>query len=233
MNYQLWYWPGIPGRGEFIRLALEAAGLDYTDMARENGAGVLAEDMASRSGFRPLSPPYLVDGELCIGQTAHILALLAERHGFGAGEFDTDLHLIQLQLDAIDMVDEAHAVHHPVSGNLYYEEQAEAAREAAYHFRESRIPKYLDHFEEALGVVEGPFMLGDKWSHVDTSLFQLLEGLAYAFPNRMGELSYRRLEACRKAVAEIDGVARYLASSRRPDFNQNGIFRHYPELDPA
>jgi glutathione S-transferase len=233
MTYQLWYWPSIPGRGEFVRLALEAAGVPYRDMAREQGAGALVDDMEMRSGIAPLAPPYLVDGELCIGQTAHILAYLAEKHGFGAGELATDLKLIQLQLDVTDIVAEAHNVHHPISGSLYYEEQKDAAHETARHFRADRIPKYLDHFEQALGVNSGPFVLGEKWTHVDTSLFQLMEGLSYAFPRRMAELDYPRLDACRKAVAALDGVADYLPSDRRLAFNQDGIFRHYPELDNA
>ena len=117
MSYQLWYWPDIPGRGEFVRLALEAAEIDYEDMAREKGAEALVEDLASRSGIKPFAPPYIVvDDELCIGQTAHILAFLADRHDFGAGDLETDLQLIQLQLDVTDIVAEVHSVHHPISG---------------------------------------------------------------------------------------------------------------------
>lgn len=231
MSYQLWYWPDIPGRGEFVRLALEAAEVDYEDMAREKGAEALLEDMAAREGIKPFAPPYIVDGDLCIGQTAHILAFLADRHDFGAGDLETDLSLIQLQLDVTDIVAEVHSVHHPVSGNLYYQDQMDAAYEAARQFRETRIPKYLGHFEQALEENGGPFVLGERWSHVDTSLFQLLEGLDYMFPNHMRELDYPRLELCRQAVMEIDGVDAYLASDRRIDFNEDGIFRHYPELD--
>ncbi|MGZ3195739.1 MAG: glutathione S-transferase [Croceibacterium sp.] len=231
MSYQLWYWPGIQGRGEFVRLALEAAEIEYEDLAREKGAGALVEDLHSRSGIKPLAPPYLVDGDLCIGQTAHILAFLADRHDFGAGELETDLQLIQLQLDVTDIVAEVHNVHHPVAGALYYHDQMDAAYEAAQHFRDERIPKFLDHFEGALEENGGPFMLGDGWTHVDTSLFQLMEGLDYMFPNRMRQLGYPRLELCRKAVMEIDGIAQYLASDRRLPFNEDGIFRHYPELD--
>ncbi|MGZ3171681.1 MAG: glutathione S-transferase [Croceibacterium sp.] len=231
MSYQLWYWPGIQGRGEFVRLALEAAEIEYEDLAREKGAGALVEDLHSRSGIKPLAPPYLVDGDLCIGQTAHILAFLADRHDFGAGELETDLQLIQLQLDVTDIVAEVHNVHHPVAGALYYHDQMDAAYEAAQHFRDERIPKFLDHFEGALEENGGPFMLGDGWTHVDTSLFQLMEGLDYMFPNRMRQLDYPRLELCRKAVMEIDGIAQYLASDRRLPFNEDGIFRHYPELD--
>jgi glutathione S-transferase len=231
MTYQLWYWPNIPGRGEFVRLALEAAEVDYEDMAREKGAEALIEDLQSRGGIRPFAPPYLVDGDLCIGQTAHILAFLADRHDFGAGELETDLQLIQLQLDVTDMVAEVHNVHHPVAGSLYYQDQMDAAYEAARHFRDERIPKFLDHFEAALEENGGPYMLGDGWTHIDTSLFQVIEGLDYMFPNRMRELDYPRLELCRQAVMEIDGIEEYLASDRRLPFNEDGIFRYYPELD--
>ena len=232
MSYQLWYWPDIPGRGEFVRLALEAAEIDYEDMAREKGAEALVEDMAGRTGFKPFAPPYLVvDDGFCIAQTAHILAFLADRHDFGAGELEIDLQLIQLQLDVTDLVAEVHSVHHPIAGALYYQEQMDAAYEAAQHFRDTRIPKFLDHFEQALEVEGGPFVLGDRWTHVDTSLFQVMEGLDYMFPNRMAELDYPRLELVRSAVMEIEGIEAYLASERRLDFNEDGIFRHYPELD--
>lgn len=232
MSYQLWYWPDIPGRGEFVRLALEAAEIDYEDMAREQGAEALVEDLAGRTGIKPFAPPYLVvDDDYCIAQTAHILAFLADRHDFGAGDLEIDLQLIQLQLDVTDMLAEVHAVHHPISGNLYYHDQMDAAYEAAQQFRDHRMPKYLDHFEQALEVHGGPFVLGDRWTHVDTSLFQLLEGLDYMFPNRMAELDYPRLQLVREAVKEIEGVESYLASDRRLEFNQDGIFRHYPELD--
>lgn len=235
MTYQLWYWTGIQGRGEFVRLALEAAGVPYRDMARELGDEALLKDMEERAGFGPFAPPYIVDGDFSIAQVAHILAWLSDRHGFGGGDLDTDLRLIQLQLTITDMVAEVHAVHHPIAGSLYYEEQKDAAIENAWHFREERIPKFLDHFEAALGVNGGPFALGERWSHVDTSLFQLVEGLSYAFPKRLKALAprYPRLHAVRDAVAVLDGVAAYLASDRRLAFNESGIFRHYPELDAA
>jgi glutathione S-transferase len=231
MSYQLWYWPSIPGRGEFVRLALEAAEIEYEDMAREQGAEALIADLQGRGGIRPFAPPYLVDGELCIGQTAHILAFLADRHDFGAGELEVDLQLIQLQLDITDIVAEVHNVHHPLAAALYYQDQMDAAYEAAQHFRDQRLPKYLDHFEAALEENGGPCVLGDRWTHVDTSLFQLMEGLDYMFPNRMRELDYPRLELCRQAMMEIAGVEQYLASDRRLPFNEDGIFRFYPELD--
>ena len=233
MSYQLWYWPSIPGRGEFVRLALEAAEIEYEDMAREQGAEALIADLQGRGGIRPFAPPYLVDGELCIGQTAHILAFLADRHDFGAGELEVDLQLIQLQLDITDIVAEVHNVHHPVAADKYYQDQKDAALEAARSFREARMPKYLDYFEAALAANDGPLILGERWCHVDTSLFQLIEGLTYAFPRRMAPLKdrYPRLHAARDAVAELEGIAAYLASDRRIPFNEDGIFRRYPELD--
>ncbi len=234
-NYDLWYWPGIQGRGEFVRLWLEGAGIAYRDRAREgeDGADALMRDMESRGAAAPFAPPYLTDGDFTIAQVAHILAWLTDRHGRGSGDPATDLHLIQLQLTVTDMVGETHAVHHPIATSLYYEDQRDAARQAAKAFREGRIPKFLGYFERNLGARGGPFMLGGRWSHIDTSLFQLVEGLSYAFPRRMAALKadYPRLHALRDAVAGIDGVAAYLDSGRRIPFNEDGIFRHYPELD--
>jgi glutathione S-transferase len=236
MTYKLWYWTGIPGRGEFVRLALEAAGVPYRDMAREFGDQALIEDMGLRSGFAPFAPPYLLDeNDFCIAQVAHILAWLSDKHGFGAGDLPTDLHLIQLQLTISDLVAEVHATHHPLAIGLTYEQQKAAAAENAKHFRKERIPKFLDHFETALAVAPGSFLLGDKWTHVDTSLYQLLEGLRYAFPTRMEHLEeeYPRLFQVHEAVARLGGIAAYLESDRRLPFNEDGIFRHYPELDGA
>jgi glutathione S-transferase len=236
MSYKLWYWSGIQGRGEFVRLALEAAGVPYRDMAREVGDKALVEDMALRAGIVPFAPPYLVDADdFCISQVAHILAWLSDKHGFGGDDLPTDLHLIQLQLTISDFVAEVHATHHPLAMALTYEQQKDAAAENAKHFSKARIPKFLDYFEAALAVNDGPFVLGAKWSHVDTSLFQLIEGLYYAFPRRMAHLAedYARLHELRDAVAALPGVAAYLASDRRLPFSEDGIFRHYPELDHA
>jgi glutathione S-transferase len=235
MSYDLWYWPSIQGRGEFVRLVLEGAGIPYRDRAREDGSEALTEDMQGRGGFGPFAPPYLVDGDFAIAQVAHILAWLTDKHDLGSGVLETDLQLIQLQLTVTDVVAEVHNVHHPLGADKYYHEQEEAALDAAASFRNARMPKYLDYFERALGVNQGPFVLGQKWSHVDTSLFQLVEGLSYAFPKRMASLKpdHPRLHAVRDTVAGLDRIAAYLASDRRIPFNEDGIFRHYPELDAA
>ncbi len=237
-SYDLWYWPNIQGRGEFVRLFLEGHGIAYRDRARDAGAQALVEDLETRAangGFVPYSPPYLVDCATgsAIAQVAHILAWLTDRHGHGTGDPATDLALIQLQLTVTDIVAEVHDTHHPIAAGLYFDEQKEAAIAAGKNFREQRIPKYLDHFERALTVNPGPFVAGDGWSHVDSSLFQLVEGLRHAFPQRMQAVAgdYPRLVACRDAVSEIGGIARYCAGPRRIAFNEDGIFRHYPELD--
>ncbi len=233
MTCDLWYWPGIQGRGEFVRLWLEAAGVPYRDRAREDGVDALVRDMEERGPTGPFAPPYLVDGDVTIAQVAHILAYLTHRHGHGGGDLPADLRLIQLQLTITDMVAEVHGVHHPISGSLYYADQKDQARQTARFFRDERMPKFLSYFEGNLAAAPGPFMLGEAWSHVDTSLFQLVEGLAYAFPRRMAALKerYPRLQAMRDAVAGIEGIAAYLRSNRREPFNEDGIFRHYPELD--
>ena len=234
MTYDLWYWPGIPGRGEFVRLAMEAGGVDYRDRAREGGAEALMKDMESRAGMRPFAPPYLVAGELVIAQTAAILLFLGDRHGVGPAEHDRRWFAHQLQLTIADVVAEAHDVHHPVASHLYYKDQkAEAARKAG-SFREQRMPKYLGYLEKVLGD-GGPWLTGASWSYADLSLFQLVEGLRYAFPRRMETLAKdlsRTLEL-RDRVAALPELAGYFASDRRLPFNEDGIFRHYPELDAA
>lgn len=233
MSYQLWYWPTIPGRGEFVRLFMEAAELEYEDLAREQNADALVEDLHAREGIRPFAPPYLVDGDVTIGQTALILIYLSDKEGLGTGDLATDLGIAQLQLDIADFVEEVHSVHHPIASGLYYADQMEAAFDKAEDFRANRLPKYLIHFDNAIAASGGPFVLGEQWTHVDTSLFQVMEGLDYMFPNYMASMqgTWGWLEGLQAAVPEIEGLADYLASERRMDFNQDGIFRHYEELD--
>lgn len=235
MSYQLWYWPDIPGRGEFVRLFMEAAELDYEDVARDAGAAALVEDLVLREGIRPFAPPYLVDEDVCIGQTALILTYLTDKEGLGTGDMAIDLGLVQLQMDIADLVGEVFSTHHPLAPGVDYLEQMDAAYGKAEDFRANRLPKFLIHFDNALAANGGPFVLGEQWSHVDTSLFQLMMGLDYAFPNYMRRMqgTWPNLEALQAAVPDIEGVASYLASERRMEFNQDGIFRHYEELDEA
>lgn len=235
MAYDLWYWPSIQGRGEFVRLALEAAGIPYVDCARERGAAALIADMKARAPYAPFAPPYLDTGTMVIAQVAHILTWLADAHGLAPKDEATLFWTIQLQLTVTDIVAEVHNVHHPVAVGDYYEDQKAEAARAAKGFREQRMPKFLGYFERATQANEGAWIAGRHWSPIDTSLFQLVEGLRYMFPQRMATLErdLPGLAALRDRVAELPGVARYLASDRRIAFNTDGIFRHYPELDAA
>lgn len=233
MTYDLWYWAEIPGRGEFVRLALEAGGIAYRDRGREEGSAALVADMKWRKGQVPFAPPYLVAGDLCIAQTANILLFLGERH-FGPHDEGARHFAHTLQLTIMDAVAEAHNVHHPVAVSAYYKEQPAEAARAADSFRRERMPKFLGYFEKALAG-GGPWLLGGRWTYADLSLFQLVEGLAYAFPKRMAALAgdYPLTLALRDRVKALPELARYLASDRRLPFNEDGIFRHYPELDAA
>ena len=232
MEYLLWYWPQIPGRGEFVRLALEAGGIAYQDCARQEGSKALLKDMAERRKDRPFAPPYLIAGELCLAQTANILLFLSDRHALGPANPDTRWFMHQIELTIADMVAEMHQVHHPVAVNLDYREQKAEAARAAQTFRQERMPKFLQYFE-ALLEAEGPFVAGTNWCCADLSLFQLVEGLCYAFPIAMSRLADQipRTFELHGRVAALPELAAYFASDRRIAFNENGIFRHYPELD--
>lgn len=232
-GYRLWYWPTIQGRGEFVRLALEAGGIAYEDCARHEGVEAMMRDMESRAPRAPFAPPYLaVDGH-AVAQVADILLYLGDRHGLAPSSITERYWVHQLQLTVADLVTEAHDVHHPVAMMDYYEDQKPEAARAAAPFRAERMPKFLDHFEAATRVHRGDWIAGAQWSYIDTSLFQLVAGLRYAFPRRMAALAprYPGLAALHDAVAALPGVSAYLASARRLPFSEEGIFRHYPELD--
>jgi len=234
MRYELYYWPSIQGRGEFVRLALEEAGAGYVDVARERGAAAITPMLEGKGLVRvPFAPPYLKAGKLMIGQTANILAWLAPRHGLVPKGEAARVWAHQLQLTVADWLVEAHDTHHPVGGAFYYEDQKpESARRAA-HFTGARLPKFLGYFERLLAKEKGGWILGRTFSYVDLSLFQMVAGLRYAFPRAMDKLApkHPRSAALHDRVASRPRIAAYLASPRRIPFNQHGIFRHYPELD--
>ncbi|QXT35086.1 glutathione S-transferase [Sphingomonas sanguinis] len=228
MPYDLWYWPGLPGRGEFVRLTLEAAGLPYRDRGVEEGTEALLADMR-KGAHLPFAPPYLRTEGQAIAQVANILHWLTERHDLAP--VGDRVWLDQLQLTISDMVAEVHNVHHPVAMMAYYHEQKPEAARAAEQFRAERLPKFLGYFEDALG--DRDWMAGGRWSPVDTSLFQVIAGLRYMFPRRMAavEDEYPALVGLHDRVKALPGIAAYLDSERRQAFNEDGIFRHYPELD--
>lgn len=237
MRYELHYWPSIQGRGEFVRLALEEAGADYVDVAREKGG--MAKTMALLAGegtaTPPFAPPFLKAGRLVVSQTANILMVLGQRHGLAPKSEKGRLWAHQLQLTLADLVQESHDVHHPISVNLYYEDQKREAKQRAADFLRERAPKFLGYFEDVLANASGktPWLTGGRVAYPDLSLFQVVAGLRYAFPKAMKRLERKLpgVSALAERVAARPRVAAYLASERRIPFNEDGIFRHYPELD--
>jgi glutathione S-transferase len=237
MLYHLYYWPGIPGRGEFIRLALEEAGTAYRDVARDddNGAdavaGILEEQPPS------FAPPVLRAANLVIAQTANILQFIGDHHRLAPDDQPGRLWANQLQLTVTDWVVEIHDTHHPLGPTLHYEDQLDEAARRARVFREARLPKFLGYFERVLeqNPQADDCLVRDRVSHPDIAVFQVLEGLHYAFPATMNRLveAHPLLERLRRRIAERPRIASYLASQRRIPFNNQGIFRYYPELDAS
>jgi glutathione S-transferase len=234
MKYELYYWPEIQGRGEYVRLALEEAGAGYVDVARgPRGAAAMMKMMDARGGMPPFAPPFLKAGKLVIGQTANILLYLGSRHGLAPKTDAGKLWVHQLQLTIADFVLEIHDSHHPLGPSLYYEDQKPPAKKRTAEFWNERVPKYLGYFEQLLDDNGGIYVTGRKLTYVDLSLFQIVDGLRYAFPKRMKafEAEIPGLVDLHDRVASRPNIKAYLASDRRIPFNEQGIFRHYKELD--
>jgi glutathione S-transferase len=238
MVYELYYWPEIQGRGEFVRLALEEAGEKYVDVARQaaKGGGVAAM-MRLLDGAEvrhpPFAPPFLRSGRLLIGQTANILLYLGARHALAPADEAGRLWTHQLQLTIADLVGEVHDTHHPIASRLFYDDQRPEAQRRAADFLTSRMPKYLRYFEGVLARSGGRYLAGRRLTYADLSLFQVVEGLRYAFPRAAARLEKKipRVVALHDAVAGRPRLKAYLASERRIAFNEQGIFRRYAELD--
>jgi glutathione S-transferase len=236
MAYELYYWPQIQGRGEFIRLALEQAGAPYVDVARgrpEDGQGMPAMMRLMDAGpSPPFAPPFLKDGELLIAQTANILLHLGPKLGLAPADEAGRLWAHQLQLTMGDFLGEIHDTHHPIASGLYYEDQKPESLRRAADFLAERAPKHLGYLETVLERNAGR-LVGGALTYADLSAFQIVEGLRFAFPKAMKRLERDcpKLIALRDAVAAEPRIAAYLDSPRRIPFNQMGIFRHYPELD--
>ncbi len=237
MRYELFYWAGIQGRGEFVRLALEEVEAEYVDVAREaGGEGAMLRLLGGGDvEWPPFAPPFLKAGELIIGQTANILFYLGAHHGLAPAAGAGRLWTHQLQLTIADLVDEVHDTHHPIASSLYYEDQRPEARARATDFLKSRAPKYLGYFERVLeqNKAGDRHLVGAELTYPDLSLFQVVAGLRYAFPRAMARLEpkHPRVIALHDLVAARPRIAAYLASERRIAFNEHGIFRHYKELD--
>jgi glutathione S-transferase len=241
--YELYYWPTIQGRGEFVRLALEYAGVDYLDVARQSethggGEQALVESLhASNLHTPPFAPPYLKTVDMVIGQTANILLFLGSKHALAPLDQAGWLWTHQIQLTISDLVVEAHDTHHPVGAGAYYEDQKDEAARRSKEFREQRVPKFLRYFERIVSVnpAKSGLMVGSAVTYADLSIFQVVAGLRYAFPKLMQRISddYPKLLALHDRIAAEPRIAAYLKSKRRIPFNEEGIFRHYEELDAA
>lgn len=237
MRYELYYWPTIQGRGEFIRLALEEAGADYVDVARragKRGVPAMMKLMQDRRRARaPYAPPFLKAGKTIVAQTANVLLFLGPRLKLAPRDEVGRLWAHQLQLTISDLVVEIHDTHHPVSSWLYFEEQRPAARRRSKDFWRYRVPEFLGYFERVLKNNGGRFLVGRRLSYVDLSLFQIIEGLRYAFPKHMKRFERKipDLIALHDRVAKRPRIAAYLASPRRIPFSQWGIYRYFKELD--
>ena len=240
MGYELYYWPSIQGRGEFVRLAMEQAGARYSDIAREpgrrGGVAALLRFLDGRNVQRPpFAPPFLKAGRLVIGQTANILQYLGQRHGLAPKDESGRIWTHELQLTIADLLSEIHDTHHPVAPGLYYAQQKKEARRRAADFLRNRAPRYLNYFERTIARnARGKgYLAGATLTYADLSMFQIMAGLNYAFPRAMAKSArqYRRLLALHARVQELPRIAAYLASPRRIPFNNDGIFRYYPELD--
>jgi glutathione S-transferase len=246
MVYELYYWPGLQGRGEFVRLALEEAGAEYRDVARlPRGHAAAPAGMPAMMALLdgdaeahiPFAPPFLKAGNQLIAQTANILMFLGPRLGLVPADDSARYWANGLQLTIADVVTEAHDTHHPLAGGLYYEEQKPAARKRAGDFIDNRIPKFMRYFERVL--LQNPagheHLVGAALSYVDLSMFQLIDGLHYAFPRGVAGFGdeWPALAALHDRILARPRIAAYLASERRWAYNESGIFRHYPELDRA
>ncbi|KAI1319491.1 hypothetical protein F5Y16DRAFT_414223 [Xylariaceae sp. FL0255] len=253
--YELIYWPSLPGRGEFVRLALEEGGAEYTDTAHmEKGVEqVLGQIDSSNIGDQlnppPLAPPILRHGDLLISQTSNILLYLGPRLGLvppssGSEEDGTEAdpdamyRVNALALTALDgLCNEAHDTHHPVASGLYYEDQKDEALRKASDYVSVRLPKFLGYFERVLqgkASGAGPWLYGGQLTYADLVLFQCMDGLKHAFRKAMSRMEmegkYVLVFKLYDAVKQRPRIQEYLMSERRQEYGM-GIYRYYEELD--
>lgn len=241
MIYELYYWPGIQGRGEFVRLALEEGAAEYRDIAllsEEQGGGVPAmmKFLEDPDCLRPpFAPPFLKAGRRLIGQTANILLFLGPRLALAPRDQGGRLWVHQLQLTLADFIVEIHDTHHPIASGLYYEQQKAEAKRRSRDFLARRLPKFLGYFERVLerNPDSDKWLAGGRLSYVDLSMAQVIAGLRYAFPMASAKALrvHPRLRALHDEVFARPRIKRYVASGRRLVFNQDDIFRRYRELD--
>lgn len=233
MRYELYYWAGIQGRGEFVRLALEESAVSYSDVAQDDERALTRLLQNEELSHPPFAPPILKAGNLLVAQTANILLFLGDRHGLAPKSAPGRLWTHQVQLTVADLVAEVHDAHHPISGGLYYEDQKSEAAKRTKALQDERLPKYLGYFARLLAKNDAGWLAGRRLTYADLSLFQVVAGLRYAFPRCMRRLEgdFQILGHHHDRVAARPRIAAYLASPRRLPFSTEGIFRHYAELD--
>lgn len=251
-TFELLYHPSVPGRGEFIRLALEAASIPYNDVANNDKKGysiVQAACSPKSTGDTDGNPPAFAppalrvpgagkDGKtLLIYQTPNILIYLGPHLGLAPEDEVERLWVNQNMLTALDLNNETHDTHHPIAVMQYYEDQKEEALKKSKNFRENRIPKYFSFFERVLKGNEetgkGKYLVSDMLTYADTTLWQVMDGLHFAFPKELEARSndYPLLFGTfYPSIKEEKHLKEYLASDRRLPYSM-GVFRHYPELD--
>jgi len=246
--YELLYWPGIPGRGEHVRLCFEETGTPYTDICNaDTPTGMkdlttLISDKNTGDKFNPppLAPRMLKHGDLLIAQTANIALYLAPKLGLAGPEDDESaiFHINQLALTALDgLSDGAHDTHHPIATGAYYEDQKEEAKKKSKDYLENRIPKFLGYFERVLhgeASKGGEWLYGGQLTYADLVFWQCLDGVSFAFPKAVEGLKksgkYEKVFALYERVKGRESIKAYLESDRRNNYSM-GIYRHYPELD--
>jgi len=238
-TYRLYYWPNLPGRGEFIRLVLEQAGAKYVDIARQPEAegGGMPPLMALRygqgEGQPAYAPPVLRAGDFWLAQTPAICDYLAAIHRLVPTEPQGRARALQVFLTIFDVLGEVHDTHHPISKARFYEDQKQAAKQNATSFLQDRLPNHMAYFDRVLSQAGGAYLLGHTLTYVDLAMYQLLLGLKHAFPKGASQVLTQTpgLSALFDKVAAQPRVAAFKASDRSVAFSNDGIFRNYPELD--
>ena len=197
MTYELYYWPGIQGRGEFVRLALEEAGAPYVDVARERGPGrgvaALITDAEGRRrrarAVRAAVPQGRRDRRLARRQHPRLSAPRSSASRRRRKRCVSSPN--GLQLTVTDFVAEVHDTHHPISNDLYYEDQKKEAKARATAFLDHRLPKFLALLRARAG--EQPRgrrpCRRRRLDRRRSVAVPVAEGVIYAFPRAMARFA--------------------------------------------
>ncbi|KAK4058824.1 hypothetical protein OIO90_000270 [Microbotryomycetes sp. JL221] len=250
-DFEVVYHAGIPGRAEFVRLMFEATGVTYRDAPQEDGQDCIIPYVTGNFADHdknplPFAVPVLRHNDVVISQVPNIVLYLSSRlppidlDGESTNTAQTpaplhDLstfHWLEQLMTILDMNNEVHETHHPIDIRLYYEDQKAEAQKRAQAFREARIPKFLGNFENNIKKHTSGF-LNEKVSPADLALFHMVEGILFAFPERINQVKseFPHVFKLRDTIKSSRRIQAYINSGRRIPFNNYGIFRHYTELD--